>query len=194
MARCKEKHSRSIHPFWNYRGKLLVEGRLIFKTHKLMIPASQKQECLRDLHVGHLGEVKTLLWAWECVYWQGITEDIKEYIKRCDICQSTRSSHQKEPLILHDVLNGPWEKVGIDSFQHRSQDYLLEVDNFGASLLVRFLNNRMATHMVNILKIMFSEHGILARVFTDQGRQFASAEFQEFVKCYRFEILQSVPR
>ena len=43
----------------------------------------------------------------------------------------------------------------------------------------------------NILKTMFSKHGILAWVFTDQGRQFASAECHE---CYRFEILHLMPR
>ena len=38
----------SIHPFWNYKDELLVEDRLILKAHKLVIPASQKQEFLRD--------------------------------------------------------------------------------------------------------------------------------------------------
>ena len=41
--------------------KLPVEYRLIFKAHKLVIPVSQKHEFLKDLHVGHLGEEKTLL-------------------------------------------------------------------------------------------------------------------------------------
>ena len=30
----------SIHPFWNYRGELVLEDALIFKGHKLVIPAS----------------------------------------------------------------------------------------------------------------------------------------------------------
>ena len=51
----------SIHPFWYYRDELSVEYRLIFKTHKLVFPASQMHEFLRDLHVSHLGEEKTLL-------------------------------------------------------------------------------------------------------------------------------------
>ena len=76
----------SIHPFWNYRDELLVEEGLIFKTHKLVIPTSQKQEFLRDLHIGHSWEEKTLLQAQECVFWPGIMEDIKEYINKCDIC------------------------------------------------------------------------------------------------------------
>ena len=129
--------------------------------------------------------------AREGVYWPGIIEVIKEYFKRCHICQSTRPSHQKEPLIQHDVPKGPWEKVGIDIFQHKFRDYLLEVDYFSNFPLVRFLNNQTAVHRVNILKMLFSEHGILTWVFTDQWWQFTSVEFQEFVKCYRFEILNA---
>ena len=184
----------SIHPFRNWRDQLLVGDGLIFKAHKLVIPASKKQEFLRDLHIGHLEEVKTLLRVWECMYCPDIMEDIKECIKRCEICLSMKPSQQKEPLIPHDVLHGPWEKVGIDIFQYRSHDYMLIEDYFRNFPLVRVLNNQMATHVIDILKMMFSQHGIPAWVFIDQGRQFTSAEFCEFAKCYRFEILYSTPR
>ena len=51
----------SIYPFWNYWDELSVENGLIFKTHKFMIPTSQQQEFLKDLHDSHLGEEKILL-------------------------------------------------------------------------------------------------------------------------------------
>ena len=52
----------------------------------------------------------------------------------------------------------------------------------------------MVIHVIDILEMMFSEHGILTQVYTDQGRQFTSAEFQEFAKCFKFEILCSTLR
>ena len=67
-------------------------------------------------------------------------------------------------------------------------------DYFSNFLLIRVLNNPMATYEITILKLMFSEHGIPAHVFTDQGRQFTSEEFCEFAKCYGFEILHSTLR
>ena len=54
--------------------------------------------------------------------------------------------------------------------------------------------NQMAAHVVNILKTMFSKYGILAHVFTDQGRHFTWPKFWEFAKCYRFKVLHSTPR
>ena len=78
-----------------------------------MIPTSQQQE--------FLGKEKTLLKAMkECVYLPGITEDVKQYIMRCDICQSARATQEKKPLTPHYVPGDPswsqWEKVGIDLF------------------------------------------------------------------------------
>ena len=67
-------------------------------------------------------------------------------------------------------------------------------DYFSNFLLIRVLNNPMATYEITILKLMFSEHGIPAHVFTDLGRQFTSEEFCEFAKCYGFEILHSTLR
>ena len=88
-----------------------------------MIPTSQLQEFLKDLHICHLGEDDALLQAQECVYWPGIAGDVKQYIRKCDICQSTRPNLQRELLIQHDVPTGPWEKVGTDLFQYKSHNY-----------------------------------------------------------------------
>ena len=127
--------------------------------------------------------------AKECAYWPGVTGDIKEYIKGCNMCQSMKPSQQKDPVNPHDVLSGPWEKAGINIFQYGSCKYLLVEDYFSNFPLIRVLNNPMATHTINILKTMFSEHGVPAHVFMDQGRQ-----FWEFPKCYRFKIIHSTPR
>ena len=41
---------------------------------------------------------------------------------------------------------------------------------------------------------VFSGHCIPDYMFTDQGRQFTSAEFQEFARYYQLEIVNSRPR
>ena len=47
----------SIHSSWNYRDEM------ISKAHKLVIPVTQKHEFLKDLHIDHLREGKTLFRA-----------------------------------------------------------------------------------------------------------------------------------
>ena len=97
-----------VQHYWNYRGELhAIEDGLIFKAHHLVIPTSPRAEYLKDLHAGHLGEAKTLLRARETVFWPGISDDIRNAVKACDICQKHKPAQQKEPLMPHDVPSIP---------------------------------------------------------------------------------------
>jgi len=44
------------------------------------------------------------------------------------------------------------------------------------------------------LKSIFSTHGILAVVISDNGPQFSSREFQEFAKIYGFQHMTNSPK
>ena len=69
-----------------------------------------------------------------------------------------------------------WRRFRLTS-SNMTDEYLIVADYFSNFLLMRVLNNPMASHVINILKMMFSERGILACLFTNQGRQFTSVEF-----------------
>ena len=94
---------------------LAIEDRLIFKAHHLIIPTSQRTDYLRDLPAGHLGEEKTLLWACETVFWPGVSDDIRNAVKACGICQKHKQAQQKEPLMPHVCV-----KLRINIFEHHS--------------------------------------------------------------------------
>ena len=65
--------------------------------------------------------------AQESVYYPGITAAIKDLVSKCDICSRYQTETQKEPLLPHTAPSRPWEKVGVDIFMHRGQDYLISV-------------------------------------------------------------------
>ena len=118
-----------VQRYRNYREALYaIEDGLIFKAHRLVIPTSPRAEYLKDLHAGHLGEEKTLLRARETVFWPGISDDIRNAVKACDICQAHKPAQQKELPMPHDLPSIPWVKLGIDIFEHRSCHYLLVAD------------------------------------------------------------------
>ena len=58
-----------LHPFWPFRDELAVEDGLIIKGKCIVIPATQQQLILSQLHEGHQGSAKTKLRAKDCVYW-----------------------------------------------------------------------------------------------------------------------------
>ena len=86
-----------VQHYRSYREELAIGDGLIFKAHRLVIPISQRAEYLKDLHAGHLGEKKTLLRACETVFWSGISDDVRNAVKACDVCQEHNPAPQKEP-------------------------------------------------------------------------------------------------
>ena len=172
--------------YWNYREELVVEDGLIFKAHRLLIPISLRAEYLKDLHAGHLGE--------ETVFCPGISDDVRNAVKLCDVCMKYKPAQQKEPLLPHDVPSLPWFILGVDIFEHRSHHYLLVADYFSKFPVVKKLTNQTAGHVISLLKTIFSEYGVPATVYTDQRTQFVSQEFKQFAPQYRFKVQHSSPR
>ena len=150
--------------YWNYREELAVEDGLIFKAHRLVIPTSLRAEYLKDLHAGHLGEEKTLLRARETVFWPGISDDVRNAVKLCDLCMKYKPAQQKEPPVPHDVPSLPWFKLRVDIFY------------FNKFPFVKKLTSQTAGHVIRLLKTIFLEYGVPATVYTDQGTQFVSQE------------------
>lgn len=183
------------HNFWNYKNELSVEDGLIYKGDRLVIPERECKEFLTDLHVGHLGEEKTLLRARQLVFWPNMTEDIRATVRACTTCQTTRPSQQKEPLIPHDVPAKPWEKLGIDFFEWNGIQHLLVADYYSKFPVIRAMtSSTSASRTVSVLKTIFSEYGVPSEVFTDQGPQFTSQEFKDFAAKYEFAVTHSSPR
>lgn len=173
----------------NLQLKMAWSSRLIDLRFQIL-----RAEYLKDLHAGHLGEEKTLLNTRGTVFWPGISDDVRNAVKACDVCQKHKPAQQKEPLLAHDVPSLPWSKVAVDIFEYRSHHYLLVSDYFSKFSVLKKLVNLTASHVVSVLKTIFAEYGIPVTVFTDQGTQFMSKEFNEFARRYRFQLEHSSPR
>ena len=183
-----------VQHYWNYCEELAIKDGLIFKVHCLVIPISQRAEYLRDLHAVHWGEEKTQLRAHKTMFWSGISNDIRNAVKVCDICQKHKPAQQKEPPLLHDIPSMPWVKLGNDVFEHYSHHYPLVTDYFSKFPIVKKLSNQMsAGHVTGLFKTIFGEYRIPAVVSRDQGAQFAFEELRAFTVQYRFQVQHSRP-
>ena len=65
---------------WNYREDLSVENGLVLKGNRLIIHQGLRPQMLSLVHQGHMDTEKCLLRAKECMFWSGISKDIKELI------------------------------------------------------------------------------------------------------------------
>ncbi|GFN78566.1 Pol polyprotein [Plakobranchus ocellatus] len=92
---------------------------------------------LEKIHEGHQGIEKCQLRARNSVFWIGITKDIRNKVKCCEICEQHSKSQVKQPLMQHEIPTQPFEKLAADIFHLDGQDFLSSTEQIKHQLLER---------------------------------------------------------
>ena len=146
------------------------------------------------LHEGHFGIQKTQNRASAIMYWPGISKDIEDVVKSCDMCIRYRRSQQKEPMISHDLPSRPWEELGTDLFEIEGKKWLVVVDFYSSFFeMCPLPYNTKAPAVILQMKSMFARHGVPTTVFSDNGPPYNSDEYVKFAEEYNFTIKTSSP-
>ena len=185
---------KDIRQFWSCRDKMSVEDGILMKGECVFIPGPLRQDVLQMIHTGHLGIVKSQQRAKSSVYWPGVSKDVEDMTRSCLTCQAHQRQQMSEPLMNHDVPNGPWQVVGTDLFCFDNKDYLIITDYFSKCPFVKQVRGRCTSSaVIQLTKSVFSEHGIPDKVISDNGPQFASEEYQTFSRTWGFKHVTSSP-
>ena len=190
----KEETPQSLTPYYSFRDELTVQDGLIFRGERLVIPSSLRSEMKKSVHNNsHLGENGCLQRARECMYWPGMSAEIKHFVSTCEACRTYEKSPAKEPLMSHEPVSRPWEKVGVDLFFFDGKDYLVTVDYFSNFSEIDYLQSTDSKAVIKKLKMQFARHGIPCQVISDNGSQFTSRKFKQFMREWDFEHYTSSP-
>ena len=182
-----------VLPYYDSRDELTVQGNLIFKGQLLVVPAAVRTELLSVTLASHIGIEGCLRRMRECLYWPRMTTQVKDYISKCDICLSYRSAPPREPLQQHDFVARPWSKIGADLCQLHGRTLLVVCDYYSNFFEVAHLNTVTTRSVVREFLPMFAIFGLPDVLVTDNGPQFASAEFAVFVRKKGITHLTSSP-
>ena len=189
----KGQVSPDAQPYFHIHHDLSIHNELIFKGDRCVIPAACRQVIRAKLHQAHMGIEATLRRARECVYWPGLNNDMKDFLSKCDICNSFQAQQSKEPLILHDIPDAPWQKIGVDFLTVDGVDYMCTVDYYSDYFELDKMHTHNASATIKVLKKHFATHGIPIIVQTDRGPPFTSQEMSDFAAAYEFEQSFSSP-
>ena len=169
-------------PYYDSRDELTIQGNLIFKGQLLVVPAAVRTELISVAHASHIGIEGCLRRMRECLYWPRMTTQVKDYLSKCEVCLSHRSAPPREPLQQHDFIARPWSKIGADLCQIDGRTLLVVCDYYSNFIEVARLNTVTTRSVLRELLPMFARFGLPDVLVSDNGPQFASAEFAVFVK------------
>ena len=100
-----------------------------------------------------------------------MNSDLKEYFKKCELCNSYGQKQQKETSMSHEATDRPLEKIGVDLFELNNCNYLVTADYFSNFWEVDIDVNNHCCHYYGIPLVLVSNN----------GQQFSSQEFKTFV-------------
>ena len=157
-------------------------------------PEKRKEVPAEKLHAAHQGIEKTRLRARTCVYWSGINGDIEEMISKYGICQEMQHAQRPEPLLQHEVPTRPWQNVGTELFAIGNRNYLIVSDYYSKFPLVKEVTGAVTSQaVIRLTKEIFSEQGVPATVYSDNGSQYSSSEYRRFSEQWEFNHINSSP-
>ncbi|KAL5510573.1 hypothetical protein EMCRGX_G006138 [Ephydatia muelleri] len=130
-------------------------------------------QVLDEIHGGHLGVVKMKALARGHVWWPRIDQDIEFSIKNCDGCRQVKHDPKLTPVHPWEFPEGPWRRVHIYfAGSIEGKQFLVAVDAYSTS----------TEKTLDELRAMFARWGIPQQIVSDNGPQFTSDKFEQFVR------------
>jgi RNase H-like domain found in reverse transcriptase/Integrase zinc binding domain len=177
--------------------------RFVRIDQQILVPGSRDLQLhvLQSFHdhpvSGHFGVNKILSVIWQEYTWPNIWEFVADYVKSCTTCARSKAKQHKPYGLLCQlpVLLCPWESISMD-FIEQLPDFegfttiLVVVDRFTKQALFILTHDTITSTQLAELFIIhvFSKHGVLSHVTSDQGSKFMSHFFRSLGKALNIKL------
>lgn len=177
------------------RNELCFSNDVLLRGTKIVPPMSLRQRMIELGHEGHpgigmmRGRMRQKLW------WPKMMEAIEHHVKACNDCQMVGRLNPPEPMIRHQIPNGPWQEVAIDIMGPLPWgiSLLVIVDYYSRYYEVESLKHTTSEEVISKLSTIFARWGIPNRMISDNGPQFTSQEFENFCESKGIDLRHSTP-
>ena len=159
--------------------ELSLENNLILRRDRIVIPSLLQERMVKVAHEGHLGMANTKRLLRTKAWFPNMDNLVENEVKHCLPCQATVYQHDREPLVMSELPNGPWEQVKIDFYGPLpTGDYL--IDEYSRWVKVEIVTSTSAGCTIPKLNKIFATYGIPQRMTADNGLPFSGNDVKEF--------------
>ena len=182
--------------FVQKKEELSIEDDILLWGHRVVIPDNKqmRNRIIDELHGTHPGIVKMKALARSYVWWPGIDKNLEEKVKTCPTCQEHQRSPPAAPIHPWEFPERPWSRIHIDYAYIDNQNVLIVVDAYTKWIEAIRVTNATAAATVTAMRRLFATYGIPETVVSDNGTQFVSEEFANFLFNNNVEHVQTAPK
>jgi transposase InsO family protein len=188
-----------IRIFFDVQHELSVCGRCLIRDVRTVIPASLTAAILDIAHEGHPGIVRMKQRCRETVWWPGIDIAIERYVRDCEPCILSGKSAKPRPGPLQPIPlpSGPWRKLSLDiagefvAAPHHQRYVIVATDVYSKWPEVAACGSPTSSAVIEFLTSLFDRFGLVEEITTDNGVQFVSSEFEDFLAAHSIKHSRS---
>jgi transposase InsO family protein len=188
-----------IRMYFDVQHELSVCGRCLIRDVRTVIPASLTAAILDIAHEGHPGIVRMKQRCRETVWWPGIDIAIERYVRDCEPCILSGKSAKPRPGPLQPIPlpSGPWRKLSLDiagefvAAPHHQRYVIVATDVYSKWPEVAACGSPTSSAVIEFLTSLFDRFGLVEEIITDNGVQFVSSEFEDFLAAHSIKHSRS---
>lgn len=175
--------------------ELCVIGKLILRGTRIVIPSKLRPRVLNLAHEGHPGIVSMKQRLRSKVWWPGIDREAEKFCKTCYGCQLVSSPANPEPIKSTPLPSGPWQDLAIDLLGPlpSGESVLVIVDYFSRYYEIEVMRSTTSEKVIECLEKIFTTHGLPQSLRSDNGPQFRSEVFEQYLENNGIEHRKTTP-
>jgi hypothetical protein len=170
-----------LQPYFLRRHELSADQGCLLWGMRVVIPTKFHDRMVQELHNEHLGIVRMKALARSYFWFPGIDKSIEELSRACNICQSLRKDPPPSPLYPWKYPERPWDRIHVDFAEYDSQYFLVVIDAYSKWMEIELMKSTTAEKTVEVMRELFARYGVCRELVSDNGPQFISETFQDFI-------------
>ncbi|XP_054260279.1 uncharacterized protein K02A2.6-like [Macrosteles quadrilineatus] len=191
----RDSQDSELVAYFRRRDELSVENQCVLWGSRVVVPEKLRSAVIQLLHDQHPGINRMKMLARSFVWWPGIDKTIEETVLSCHVCQCTRNAVAKVPLCQWPRASSRWQRIHVDYAEDplTRQQMLIVVDSFSKWLEVFIMKSTTSFKTIEKLRTLFASFGLPEELVSDNGPNFASGEFREFLSNNGIKFTLSPP-
>ena len=186
--------AEELKPYHQRRHELTIEAGCLLWGIRVVIPKHLQRVVLQELHLSHPGVSRMKSIARSYFWWPGLDKEIENLVSACTACQAVRQAPASAPLHPWIWPTKPWQRVHVDfAGPFKGKSYLLLVDAHSKWPEIHEMSTTTASRTIIMLRQLFSRYGLPEHLVSDNGPQFTSDEFADFMKCNGVKHIRCSP-
>ena len=181
-------------PYLNIWSELTVEDGCILRGARVVVPEKLRLPLLKEIHADHQGIVRSKAVARTYVWWPGIDSQVEAYTRECSSCAAHQNMPTPKRMHPWEQPRHAWQRLHLDFLgPFLTHTFLVIVDAYSKWPEIIPMKSTTTHATIEALMPVFATHGLPVRVVTDNGPQFTSSEFADFMKVNGILHTRSAP-